>query len=168
MVRDVEIAQNGGLRTDVVLTRRGLRSLLVGLWVLLPLSTAGRLQVWQGGALALWTEAVAHSPEKPRPWINYGRALADVGADDLSGDAYRTALDLASQPRRARVEGPMRQREVALWNLALAAAAEGRYPEALALSAQIQPRPSGRASLVTRLEQQWRDEQAHGGRSSAF
>ena len=140
-----------------------LRGVVVVLGVSLPLSTAARIQTWSDERL-LWREAVAHSPEKPRPWINLGVQLARIGADDLAAQAYQQAAALALAPDRVAVEGPMRYRHVALLNLAFWHVQQGRYDDAFALTAEIQPRAEdGRQSPVTRLETQWRDEQRHGG-----
>lgn len=137
---------------------------VIGVWLV---TTTSRLARW-GSELALWQEAVIHSPQKPRPWINWGGQLARAGHDRLARDAYARAMVLASDPQRARIEGPMRGRHVAMLNLAILQAKTGQYDEALALTAQIHPRRDGRASLVNRLETQWRAEREHGGPSLAF
>ena len=143
-----------------------MRTLLLAVLIAgVAIRPSGRVQVW-GDDPQLWADAVAHSPQKPRPWINYGRLLALAGRGDDAAAAYRRALELA--PPRDRWEGALRTADVARLNLALQAVDQGRYAEALAWTAQIQRRAEGRLSLVTRLEQQWRDEQAQGGSSSAF
>ena len=131
------------------------------LGVTLPLSTATRVHVWSSER-QLWVEAVRHSPEKPRPWINLGAEYGRDGAELLAAEAFQRAADLSLQPARLAVEGPMRGRHVALMNLAILRANAGRYDEALALIAEIQPRAES-GSLVQLLERQWRDEQQHGG-----
>lgn len=134
-----------------------------GLIVVMTVSTAQRAHIW-GRERALWLEAVAHSPAKPRPWINLGVEHVRDGAKLSARQAYHTAIALSRDPRRERVEGPMRARHVALLNLALLEADAGRYDEAFALTAQIQPRATQAVnSIVTRVEAQWRAEQTHGG-----
>lgn len=131
------------------------------------LATIGRVQIWRSGP-AIWMDAVRHSPDKPRPWVHLGAQFARQDAPELAAWAFSQAVDLSRDPRRQRVEGPMRIRHVALVNLAIYHATAGRYDEALRLTAEIQPRAEGRESPVTRMEQQWRDEQRHGGPSQAF
>lgn len=141
---------------------------VVVLGILLLLGTAARITAWRGSERAHWQRAIAHSPEKPRPWVNYGAQLARAGDAGGAARAYREAVRLADTPDRRRVEGPQRIAHVALWNLALLHVARGEYADALRLTAQIQPRPAGRSSVLNRLEAQWRDEQRHGGPSQAF
>lgn len=125
--------------------------------VCLPMITAARLQL-RHSERAIWQDAVAHSPEKPRPWVNLGRQYALDGATAMAAEAFRAAIVLAEQPDRLRVEGPMRGHHTARLNLALLHAAEGRFADALVLTTPIQPRAFGRASLVTTLETQWRTQ----------
>ena len=141
-----------------------VRSALVVAGAVMVLATAARVHVW-GAERLLWQDAVRHSPEKPRPWINLGRLEALDGADAVAARAFVTAAVLARQPDRFRIEGPMRGGEVARFNLAVLRATQGRYDEALALTATIQPRSDH--SRVTFLERQWRSEQQHG-HSDAF
>ena len=143
--------------------------IVVGLWM--GLTTIDRIHVWGGGDRALWREAVAHSPEKPRPWINLGTQYARDEADAMAFHAYIQAVRLSLDPRRQRVNGSMRGGDVARLNIAILHARHGRYDEALAWTAQIHSRATeyrGHRSLVTLLEGQWRNEQAHGGPPSAF
>lgn len=85
-----------------MMTRADVRRVIgagVGIWLLaLSATSYVRAQVWQG-ELALWTDAVAKSPQKPRPWINLGLAREQAG--DLIGafQAQQTAFSLAFQPR---------------------------------------------------------------------
>ena len=51
--------------------------------VLLAMHTHTYAQTWRSD-LALWGNAVQMTPQKPRPWINYGGALAHHG---FYGDA---------------------------------------------------------------------------------
>lgn len=134
---------------------------VVGAWMVL--TTAGRVQVWSGPERGLWHEAVAHSPQKPRPWVNLGNQYLADGADVLAAEAYTAAAALALAPQRARVEGPMRGRHVALLNLAILRAQHGRVAEALALTAEIQPRGRHGYSLVDHLEAQWRQGAGFSG-----
>lgn len=131
------------------------RSALVVVGIGLLLITASRLQI-RHSERAIWQQAVAHSPEKPRPWVNLGRQYALDGAAASAADAYRTAIDLAEQPARLRVEGAMRGHHTARLNLALLHADQGQFADALTLTAPIHPR--ARVSLVTMLETQWRTQ----------
>lgn len=135
--------------------------------VSLPVMTTARLQVWSDES-RLWADAVAHSPEKPRPWLNLGRAYALDGATDLAIWATERGLARSRDPRRQRVDGPMRVTHVALLNLAMLHAEAGRYDDALRLTVQIQPRADPWVSLVTMLEAQWQAAQARGSPSLLF
>lgn len=142
--------------------------LVVVVGIAMVLTTAARVQVWSGPERGVWHEAVAHSPQKPRPWVNLGRMYAGDGADALAEDAYRQGYRLAVQPDRSAVEGPMRGHHVALLNLALLRATQGRFSDAFAFTAAIQPRNQSGASLVDRLEAQWRQAEAAGSSFSGF
>ena len=155
---------HGRQRTRAVLGRFTV-AVVLGIWLV---TTAARVQVWDR-PLTLWAEAIRRSPDKPRPWVHYGLALERDGATELAAWAYATALRISEQPARARLEGPMRVRDAAALNLASVWADQGRYAEALALSATIRDRrtqDSG-GSIVEVLEQRWRQEQAHGVRPFA-
>ena len=126
--------------------------ILIGIWWVL--TTATRVEVW-GDEPAVWAEAVAHSPAKPRPWINYGRMRPTLEAQ---AEAFTRARQLA--PGRAWLEGPMRGGDVATLDLAIVRAEQGRYDEALALTATIghrRPRADG-GSIVDVLETTWHAE----------
>src|SRR3990167_2993923 len=131
------------------------RGVVVVIAVSLPVITTARLHVWGNGERGIWTEAVQHSPEKPRPRINLGRWYVLAGAEELGVAQFQTARDLARS--RVRLEGPMRAGDLATLNIALVRAGQRRYGEALALTSTIQPR-SDRHSLVNVLEAQWRRE----------
>ena len=141
--------------------RTALRGAVVVMAGSLLVVTASRVHVWSGSDRGIWAEAVAHSPDKPRPWINLGRQYALDGADRLAAEAFTHALALSGQWSRVS-ERPMRGHDVARLNLALLRAKHGRYDEALTLTAPIQPRAEGRHSIVNVLEAQWRDERQHG------
>lgn len=130
------------------------------------LATSTRITVW-ADPCHVWRDAVTHSPEKPRPWVHVG---AQCGRDDeaVAVAAFRRAVALSDHSDRRRVEGPMRVGHVARLNWAIVVANRGQYADALALTAEIQPRAEGRASPVNRMESQWRDEQRHGGSSQGF
>lgn len=70
------------------------RAVVVAWLVVLAATTSTRLPVWRTD-LALWRDAVAAAPEKPRDVLNYGRALELAG--DLAGanDAYRRVILLS-------------------------------------------------------------------------
>lgn len=137
---------------------RGLA--LAGLLGLLALSSVQRVSVW-GSEAALWDEAARHGPNKPRPWINLGAVYARHGETDRAIAAYRHAVALSRDPRRDRIEGPMRGRHVALLNVAVLLAQGGQYDAALALTTEIQPRAhqyEGRPSFLDIVEAGWRAE----------
>ena len=151
------------MRQRFLFARIGLSVVGIGM----VLTTGARVQVWRGGDLTLWQEAVRHSPEKPRPWINLGAAWQAEGQLERAAAAFQTAAWWADDPSR-RSETAMRARDVARLNLALLFVQQGRYEEALAMTLTIQPRPDGRSSLMNRLEAQWQDERARGGPPVGF
>ena len=118
------------------------------------LATVARIQIWSGPEHGLWMEAIAHSPTKPRPWINLGTAYGRIGADDLARDAYQHARLLATDPLRVRWEGAMRGGDLATVNLALLHAKQGRYREALSLITPIRQRDRHH-SVLNVLEASW-------------
>lgn len=131
-----------------------VRGLLVVVAVSLPVATTARVRVW-GDEQRLWTEAVAHSPSKPRPLMNLARQYALHGSDRLAMLAYQRAVGLTEGAEREAIEGPMRVRHQALFNLAMLTANAGDYREALRMTAEIQPRdPTW--SQTTALEASWR------------
>jgi hypothetical protein len=70
------------------------RRLLIWAWlVCLPILTAGRVQVWQSD-FSLWKDAVAKAPYKPRPWINYGKELAERQQTAAAFHAFTRAEQL--------------------------------------------------------------------------
>lgn len=145
----------------VVWLRSGLVVIVVGM----IMATASRARIWSGPARGLWTEAVSHSPEKPRPWINLAQTSHE--GDRLAIKRLEHAIALSLTPARQRLEGPMRVTDHVRLNLAILHAQAGRYEEALALTAIIQPRIEGRASIVNQMERQWRLAQTHGAALSA-
>lgn len=66
----------------------------------LLLTTAARVEVWTDEA-RLWQEATQVSPQKPRPWVNYGKQLALRGHTSGAELAYMEALRV-SVPRPER------------------------------------------------------------------
>lgn len=62
--------------------------------VVLAWLTAARVHVW-GDERALWQEAVARAPLKPRPWINLGNQFRLRGSDGLAEYCYRQAIAVA-------------------------------------------------------------------------
>lgn len=90
--------------------------------VLLSL-TAGRVYVY-GDEGRVWADAVAHAPEKPRPWINLGRVWAQRGDVGGAHAAYTRAWRLAQAPERGRYEAQAGT-GIALVNRALLAWAQG-------------------------------------------
>lgn len=138
---------------------RGAVCLLLLLWSGI---TIGRVSVW-GDPRRLWAEAVEHSPEKPRPAVNYAVELTRVGAEDLAHGLLLHALAAGVTPRRVTVEGPMRGIDTIRLNLAIWYAQRGEFDNAIELTSAIQDRRgyAGGGSLVSLLERQWRIEQAH-------
>lgn len=130
----------------------------------LPVITAARLQVW-ASPRALWSEAIQHSPGKPRPWVNYGTELVRDGDEAIAGHAFQHAAGLSRL--RMRVEGPMRGLDVALFNLAILRANAGQYDEALTLTAAIVPLVTD-GRLVEFLERQWISARDSGGPAASF
>ena len=128
------------------------RGAVVVVLLSLGLSTATRVYVWGDGS-RLWAEAVRHSPEKPRPWINRAREYQMRGNDVAAWRDLRHALTLSQIPRRDRLEGPMRPADAARLGMALIWANRGDYREALRISAQIRPRNPG--SFVNAVEARW-------------
>ena len=125
--------------------------------------TVSRVSVW-GSEEWLWREAAAHSPEKPRPWINYGRALSQREAHVAATVAFEQAALLSVPRARQRLDGPMRVMDLARLNLAITLAAQGRYSEALGHAATIRDRRSDEAggSRVEVLEHEWQHVLIHG------
>lgn len=81
----------------------------------LLLTTTARVVDWTD-EVRLWRGATMVSPQKPRPWVNYGKHLAlrgDVGGAEM---AYTEALRLA--PARPRQERRVAEMAVGV-NLAL-------------------------------------------------
>ena len=92
--------------------------LLMGLWVALALlATHDRIGLW-GDEPALWADAVAKAPEKPRPWINLGQQYALEGADTLAEQAFQRGLAAATATGRAEDER-IHGRGIAAANIAL-------------------------------------------------
>ena len=68
-----------------------------GLLLSYTIQTARYLQVWHSD-LTLWAYAVQQAPFKPRPRLNYGRALLLTGNFDDAERAFLIALTLSDQP----------------------------------------------------------------------
>lgn len=105
--------------------RTAAAALVVGaVWLGLAAALHRRNAVWES-AQALWGDAVAKAPDKPRPRLGLGNALLARG--DLEGaiGAYRHALSRL-RPDAAAAEAPLRQ------NLGVALVRAGRPAEAMA------------------------------------
>ena len=63
-------------------------------------ATHSRIARW-GSEPALWADAAAHAPNKPRPWINLGRQYALSGDARAAEAAYRRGMAAADTPGRA-------------------------------------------------------------------
>lgn len=80
---------------------RLLVRVLIVAWVITGLmATRDRIALW-GNERALWADAVAQAPGKPRPWVNLGRQYALDGALGLAEDAYRRGMRAADAPGRS-------------------------------------------------------------------
>lgn len=67
-------------------------------WVLAQLfATAAQIPVWRS-EVSLWTQAAQHAPEKPRAWVNLGRALLLSGHADYAEQSFSRAIAVASSP----------------------------------------------------------------------
>ena len=87
----------------------------IGLLLAWAARTSDQTRVWHSD-LSLWTQAVAVSPLKPRPWINLGRALEADQRPAEASQAYHAAVRLSldrTRPAREQAEA----RAVALTNL---------------------------------------------------
>lgn len=103
---------------------RLVAAVVVGVGLLL--TTAARVEDWTD-ELSLWRAATHTSPQKPRPWMNYGKQLALRGHTSGAELAYREALRVSAvRPRQER-----RVTEMAAGvNLALLAMQEGDTEQA--------------------------------------
>ena len=109
---------------------RGLVRLAIGLWLGgLSLITATRAEEWTD-ELTLWTGAVAHSPQRPLPWINLGQQYQYRGQPEKAALAFRMASRAAQAPARDRDEQIV-GRAIADTNLALLAINRGDRAEGL-------------------------------------
>lgn len=75
--------------------------------------TAAYVAVWRSD-LSLWAWAVHQAPEKPRPWINLGGALALRGRWQEAETAWRIAGVVAERPWVPAWDRRTAQRLVAL------------------------------------------------------
>ena len=62
--------------------------------------TAARVTVWQSD-MTLWSDAVWHTPLKPRPVMNLGRAYELQGDDAMAETLYRKVIWLTFDERRS-------------------------------------------------------------------
>ncbi len=73
----------------------------VAFWLLsLSAATSIRARVWQSDR-ALWADAAAKAPQKPRPVLNDGRAHELSGDPAYAETAYRKAIGLSFDGRRS-------------------------------------------------------------------
>lgn len=92
-------------------------ALFIVLLVAYSLQTHRYARVFQSD-LDLWGQAVRMAPLKSRPWINYGLALARIGAFDAAAAAFRSARIVADLPhvpawdRREAIEASERNLRV--------------------------------------------------------
>jgi tetratricopeptide (TPR) repeat protein len=82
-------------------TRQAWRRVVVAVWLVgLSQVTEARLRVWQSDR-ALWADARAKAPAKPRAVMNYGRAL-ELSGDSAGAEAlYRTVIGLSFDQQRS-------------------------------------------------------------------
>lgn len=77
--------------------RRSAVKLLVGAWIVAQLlATASYVPVWRS-ELSLWRHASSVAPLKPRPAVNYAKALLFAGDLKASEAQLYRALALAGQ-----------------------------------------------------------------------
>ncbi len=72
--------------------------LAIVLLLVLASQTRAYVRVWQSN-LTLWQHAVQETPFKPRPWTNYGVALAMEGHFSLADQAFARADAVADRPQ---------------------------------------------------------------------
>lgn len=99
-------------------------------WVL---TTALRAPIWTDER-ALWADAVAKAPQKPRPYVNLGKQYHLRGAGWLAEGAYREAIRISQAPTRSQDERVI-GRALAEANLALVRLADGDLTGARSLIA---------------------------------
>lgn len=125
---------------------RGIRiATAVAVAVLWTGLTSQRVALWTSER-ALWANAVAHAPLKPRPWVNLGKQYALEGADRLAADAYETGIRLTQAPLRSREEQIV-GRAVGEMNLALLRLETGDVHAALTLASQAAARVPSSPSI---------------------
>lgn len=89
-------------------------------------AAARRAELW-ADPLRLWKDAAEKSPLKPRPRLNYARALAESGDWESAAAEYRKAMEVANgRPAWER----MMARQIAIVNLSQMLLRNGS-PEAL-------------------------------------
>jgi tetratricopeptide (TPR) repeat protein len=152
----VALATGAALLAARVSPARAERALLLGgaaLALVLSVATVRRNAVWAND-VTLWADAAAKSPEKPRPLLNLGAALAMSGRPQLGVGALRKAvgLDPASSYARAQLA-------TALLMLGRSAEAEPELREALRLAPAD---PEATYNLATMLWLGNRREEARG------
>lgn len=108
---------------------RTLVGLLLLVWACLSWS---RMQVWRNDEV-LWTSVIAHTPDRPKAWVNLGRTYQLWGRDEEAQDAYHHAL------RAAFVEGRTAEEQKVTWtvvtlNQAIREATRGHFQDAVALA----------------------------------
>jgi hypothetical protein len=73
---------------------------LIGIWVIgLTAATVERHERWRSN-IALWSDAAAKSPHKPRVWANLGTAYGNRGLNSRAAEAYGKAIAL--EPRNVQ------------------------------------------------------------------
>jgi hypothetical protein len=112
-----------------------MRAGLLVLCVYSTYTTSVRARVWTD-ELALWQQAVTHSPEKPRAWANLAAQTARAGALPLAEQYYALADVKALAAGRSMAEQTIGH-AILQTNLALFQADRGEYPEALARLAAL-------------------------------
>lgn len=138
-------------RTSAQLVRSGL--VVVGAWM--ALTTSQRVSVWSDEE-RLWVEAVQHSPEKLRPWVNLGNMYALHGQTLRAEQAYREAIRRAGNPARSHIEQET-GRALAQANLARLYWLAGDRAGAEALMREA---VQSKVWSVVALERRWRQRQS--------
>lgn len=81
------------LMTSVLLSDRRLVPFYMALLIFFTINTVHRNNAWFS-EITLWQDTVKKSPGKPRPFINYARALHLVGKIDPAIENYKKAIEL--------------------------------------------------------------------------
>jgi Flp pilus assembly protein TadD len=145
----------GAVRMRLPPALRWLPPAVLGVWAIgLTAATVERHEKWRSN-LAIWSDAAAKSPAKPRVWANLGTALARDGQNARAAEAF--ARIIALDPRNVHAHYKLVQVEMRL----------GRMREAIALAEaglRIDPRAAPLHQLAAECHMH-RREYGHAIRS---